>query len=56
MNPLIVAMGYAEVYRSALCQVYWRELEEAESKASRDRARVDMRAEAGSYECQARFL
>ncbi len=37
VNLLMVAMGYAEVYRGAPCQVYCQELEEAEAKAKRDR-------------------
>ena len=37
VNLLMVTMGYAEVYRGALCQVYCWELEEAETKARRDR-------------------
>ncbi|HSD52181.1 MAG TPA: thermonuclease family protein [Candidatus Methylomirabilis sp.] len=44
INLLIVAMGYAEVYRGAPCQVYCQELEEA--KARRDR--VGMRVRGGS--------
>lgn len=37
VNLLMVAMGYAEVYRGAPCQVYCRELEDAEAKARQDR-------------------
>jgi endonuclease YncB( thermonuclease family) len=37
VNLLMVAMGYAEVYRGAPCQVYCQELEDAEAKARRDR-------------------
>jgi endonuclease YncB( thermonuclease family) len=33
VNLLMVAMGYAEVYRGAPCQVYCRELQDAEAKA-----------------------
>lgn len=36
VNVLMVAMGYAEVYRGAPCQVYCRELEHAEAKARHD--------------------
>ena len=48
VNLLIVAMGYAEVYRGASCQVYCKELEEAEAKARRDR--VGMWARGTKYE------
>jgi endonuclease YncB( thermonuclease family) len=48
INLLMVAMGYAEVYRGAACQVYCRELEDAEAKARRDR--VGMWAQEGKYE------
>jgi endonuclease YncB( thermonuclease family) len=37
VNLLIVAMGYADEYRAAPCQVYCREQEEAEARARRDR-------------------
>ncbi len=37
INLVMVAMGYAEVYRAAPCQVSCRELEDAEAKARRDR-------------------
>jgi len=37
VNLLMVAMGYAEVYRGARCQTYCRELEQAEAKARHDR-------------------
>ncbi len=54
VNLLMVAMGYAEVYRGAPCQVYCRELEEAEAKARRDR--VGMWAQPlGAYESPAMF-
>jgi endonuclease YncB( thermonuclease family) len=53
VNLLMVAMGYAEVYRGAPCQVYCRELEDAEAKARRDR--VGMWAQGASYECPAVF-
>ncbi len=52
VNLLIVAMGYAEVYRGALCQVYCQELEDAEAKARRDR--VGMWAQT-HYESPAAF-
>lgn len=37
VNRLMVAMGYAEVYRGASCQAYYRESEEAQAKARQDR-------------------
>jgi micrococcal nuclease len=37
VNLLLVAMGYAEVYRGAPCQAQCRELEQAEAKARHDR-------------------
>ena len=45
VNLLMVAMGYAEVYRGAACQVSCRELEQAEAKARHDR--VGMWRQAG---------
>ncbi len=48
VNLLTVAMGYAEVYRGTRCQVYCRELEDAEAKARRDR--VGMWQQGPSYE------
>ena len=53
VNLLMVAMGYAEVYRGALCQVHCRELEEAEAKARRDR--VGMWIQGDRYESPADF-
>ncbi len=53
VNLLVVAMGYAEVYRGAPCQVYCQELEDAEAKATRDR--VGMWARGTSYESPAAF-
>ena len=53
VNLLVVAMGYAEMYRGAPCQVYCRELEEAEAKARRDR--VGMWAQGDKYESPAEF-
>ncbi len=50
---LLVAMGYAEVYRGAPCQVYCRELEDAEAKARRDQ--VGMWAQGVMYESLAPF-
>ena len=41
-------MGYAEVYRGAPCQVYCRELDQAEAQARRDR--VGMWAQGPKYE------
>ncbi len=40
VNPLMVAMGYAEVYRGAPCQVSCRELDDVEAMARRDRVRM----------------
>ncbi len=37
VNLLMGAMGDAEVYHGARCQVYCRELEQAEARAHRDR-------------------
>ncbi len=48
VNLLIVAMGYAEVYRGAPCQVSCRELDQAEAQARRDR--VGMWAQGAKYE------
>ncbi len=42
INLLMVAMGYAEVYRGAPCQVYCRELEDAEAKATREQEIRDL--------------
>ncbi len=53
VNLLMVAMGYAEVYRGAPCQVYCRELEDAEAKARSDR--VGMWAQGGGYESPRAF-
>jgi endonuclease YncB( thermonuclease family) len=53
VNLLMVAMGYAEVYRRAPCEVYCRELEEAEAKARRDR--VGMWAQEARYESPVQF-
>jgi len=53
INLLMVAMGYAEVYRGAACQGYCRELEEAEAKARRDRS--GMWAQGNKYESPAEF-
>ena len=53
VNLLLVAMGYAEVYRGGSCQVYCRELEEAEAKARRDR--VGMWVQGGGYESPRAF-
>ena len=48
VNLLMVAMGYAEVYRGAPCQAYCRELEQAETKARHNR--VGMWAQREKYE------
>ncbi len=53
INLLMVAMGYAEVYRGASCQVFCRELEEAEAKARRDQ--VGMWVPGEKYESPAAF-
>ncbi len=53
VNLLLVAMGYAEVYRGAPCQVYCQELEDAEAKARRDR--VGMWAQGARYESPRAF-
>ena len=53
VNLLMVAMGYAEVYRGAPCQVYCRELEQAEVRARRDR--VGMWGQGEKYESPAAF-
>ncbi len=53
VNLLMVAMGYAEVYRVVPCQVFCPELEEAEAKAKRDR--VGMWAQGDKYESPAAF-
>ncbi len=53
VNLLMVAMGYAEVYRGGRCQVYCRELEDAEAKARRDR--VGMWAQGPNYESPRAF-
>ena len=52
VNLLIVAMGYAEVYRGAPCQVYCRELGQAEVKARQDRVGMWRQA---NYESPAAF-
>ena len=53
VNLLMVAMGYAEVYQGARCQVSCRELEQAEAKARRDR--VGMWGQGRTYESPAAF-
>ncbi len=53
VNLLIVAMGYAEVYRGAPCEVSCRDLEQAEARARRDR--VGMWAQGASYESPTMF-
>ncbi len=53
VNLLMVAMGYADVYRGTRCQAYCRELEEAEEKAKRDR--VGMWAQGDKYESPRTF-
>ncbi len=50
---LMVAMGYAEVYQGAPCQVYCQELEEAETNARR--GRVGMWAQVNGYKSPAAF-
>jgi len=53
VNLLMVAMDYAEVYRRARRQVDCRELNDAETKARRDR--VGMRKKGANYESPAVF-
>ncbi len=53
INLLMVAMGYAEEYRGAPCQVYCQELEEAETNARR--GRVGMWAQVNGYKSPAAF-
>ena len=53
INLLMVAMGYAEVYRGTPCRAYCRELEEAEAKARRDR--VGMWAQGATHESPGAF-
>ncbi len=53
INLLMVAMGYAEVYRGAPCQVYCQELLDAEAKARRDR--VGMWGQGEKYESPRAF-
>ncbi len=53
VNLLMVAMGYAEVYRGAPCQADCRELEQAEEKAKQDR--VGMWAQGAGYESPRTF-
>ena len=53
VNLVVVAMGYAEMYRNAPCQVYCRELEDAEAKARRDR--VGIWAQGINYESPRAF-
>jgi endonuclease YncB( thermonuclease family) len=48
VNLLMVAMGYAEVYRGAPCQAYYEDLFRAEGKAKRDK--VGMWAQGPQYE------
>lgn len=53
VNLVMVAVGYAEVYRGDPGQVYCRELEQAEAKAKRDR--VGMWAQGAKYKSPAAF-
>ncbi len=53
VNLVMVAMGYAEEYRGAACQVYCQELEEAEIKARRDK--VGIWAQGAAYESPRAF-
>jgi micrococcal nuclease len=53
VNLLVVAMGYAEVYRGARCQVDCPELDDAEAKARRDG--VGIWKQGASYESPAAF-
>ncbi len=53
VNLLLGALGDAEVYRGAACQVHCQELEEAEIRASRDR--VGMWVQGPNYESPRTF-
>ncbi len=53
VNLLLVAMGYAEVYKGAPCHVYCPTLEDAEAKARMDR--VSMWAQGNTNERPAAF-
>ena len=53
VNLLMVAMGYAEVYRGSPCQAYCEDLYRAEVKAKRDR--VGMWVLGAKYESPAAF-
>lgn len=53
VDPLMVAMGYAEDYRGAPRLVYCREMEQAEAKARRNR--VGMWVQGLNYESPAAF-
>ena len=53
VNVLLVAMGYAEVYRGAACEVYCQEPEAAEAKARQDQ--MGMWGQGASYESPAQF-
>jgi endonuclease YncB( thermonuclease family) len=53
VNLLMVAMGYAEMYRGAACQAYCQELEQAEMRARN--YRVGMWAQGTTYESPAAF-
>ncbi len=53
VSLLMVAMGYAEVYRGAACQVHGQELEDAEAKARGDR--MGMWAQGTRYKSPAAF-
>ena len=53
VNLLMVAMGYAEVYRGALCQAYCEDLFRTEVQAKRDK--VGMWAQGSQYESPAAF-
>ena len=53
VNLLMVAMGYAEVFRGKPCRAHCRELDQAETTARRDR--VGMWAQGAQYESPAAF-
>ena len=53
VNLLMVAMGYAEIYRGAPCVVQCQELEATEAKARHDR--VGIWAQGARYESPAAF-
>ena len=53
VNLLMMAMGYAEVYRGAPCQVYCEDLLRAEAKVKRDK--VGIWTQGAKYESPGAF-